>query len=90
MNSEALIKHVDLERIATQGMAIYREIKDQYEPQKMGSFLAIDVDEKKAYTGTTSADAVALARQSHPDKVFYVVKIGFDAAETMAQALFNK
>ncbi len=90
MNSEALIKHVDLERIATQGTAIYREIKGQYEPQKQGNFLAIDVDDRKAYMGATSADAVALARQIHPDRVFYVVKIGFDAAETMAQVLFNK
>jgi len=41
---------------------------------------------KKAYLGNTSAEALELARQNHPNTVFYVVKIGFDVAETMARS----
>lgn len=47
--------------------------------------MAIDIDSKKTYLGITSVEALELARQNHPNKVFYVVKIGFDVAETMAK-----
>lgn len=90
MNSEELIKNTDLERIATQGTSIYQEIKDKYEGNNKGKFLAIDVDSKDVYIAPTSAEAVIQARKEHPNKVFYVVKIGFDAAETLANFIVNK
>lgn len=88
MNSEELLKNTDLQKISTEGTKIYQGIKAQYESEHTGKFLAIDIDTKNAYLGDTSADAVASARAQHADHVFYVVKIGFDAAETMAH-LFN-
>jgi hypothetical protein len=84
MNTDELIKNADLQTIASEGSVIYQEIKDQYEPREIGKFLAIDIESKDVYLGTTSAEAVEQARESHPQKVFYVVKIGFEAAETMA------
>lgn len=86
MNNDDLIKQVDIQKIAEEGAKIYDQIKAQYDPQERGKFLAIDIDSKKAYLGTTSADALTIARQYHPNKVFYVVKIGFDVAETMARS----
>jgi hypothetical protein len=83
MNDE-LLKSVDLQEISSKGSRIYEEIKSQYEPENLGKFLAIDIDSRDAYLGDTSADAVVSARASHPKKVFYVKKIGFDAAETLA------
>lgn len=90
MDTEELIKKADLQEIATEGSKIYNQIKINYEPKENGKFLAIDIDTNKAYIGNTSADAVVLARQNHPDKVFYVVKIGFDVAETMARLFSEK
>lgn len=84
MNGEDLIKTADIQRIAQEGIQIYNQIKIQYDPEHRGKFLAIDIDSKQVYLGNTSADAVALARSKHPNKVFYVVKIGFDVAETLA------
>jgi hypothetical protein len=55
-----------------------------------GEFLAIDIDSKDVYVAPTSAEAVVAARGVHPNKVFYVVKIGFDAAETMAHLFPQK
>ena len=37
-----------------------------------------------------SADAVDKARTKYPDRVFYVVKIGFETAEMMAQMFSAK
>ena len=85
MDNDELIKNADIQKIATEGAKIYAGVKAAYDPKETGKFLAIDIDSKDAYLGATSADALELAKQSHPDKVFYVVKIGFDVAETMAQ-----
>jgi len=86
MNNEGLIKKSDIQKIAEEGAKIYEQIKVKYDPKEKGKFLAIDIDSKKAYLGNTSAEALELARQNHPNKVFYVVKIGFDVAETMAKS----
>lgn len=84
-NNEELIKKADIQKIAEDGAKIYAQIKINYDPKEKGKFLAIEIDSKNVYLGNTSAEALELARQNHPNKVFYVVKIGFDVAETMAQ-----
>jgi hypothetical protein len=84
-NNEDLIKKADIQKIAEDGAKIYAQIKINYDPKEKGKFLAIEIDSKNVYLGNTSAEALELARQNHPNKVFYVVKIGFDVAETMAQ-----
>lgn len=85
-NNDELIKKADIQKIAEEGAKIYQRIKVKYEPQHNGKFLAIDIDSGKEYLGNTSAEAVELARQHHPDKVFYVMKIGFDTVETIAHS----
>lgn len=85
-NNEELIKKADIQKIAEEGAKIYDQIKVNYDPKERGKFLAIDIDSKKTYLGNTSAEALELARQNHPNKVFYIVKIGFDVAETMARS----
>ncbi len=89
MNTEELLKNADVEKIAKEGSAIYESLRSKYEDSHKGEFLAIEVETKKEYLGSNSADAMVAARAVHPDKVFYVVKIGYDAAEAMAH-LFPK
>ena len=84
-NNEDLIKKADIQKIVEEGAKIYEQIKINYDPKEKGKFLAIEIDSRKEYLGNTSAEALELARQNHPNKIFYVVKIGFDAAETLAQ-----
>lgn len=85
-----LIKKADIQKIAEAGAKIYETIKTQYEPGQNGKFLAIDIDSKDAFVGKTSSEAVEKARKAHPDKIFYVVKIGFSAAETLASLASNR
>lgn len=89
MASEELIKKVDIQKIADEGAKIYQSIKTDYEPKNNGKFLAIDIDSKKVYLGNTGAEALELARQNHPKKVFYIVKIGFNFAEMLAKSFAN-
>ncbi len=84
-----LLKQADIQKIAAEGEKIYQKIKVNFEPKENGKFLAIDIDSQNTYLGSTSAEAVELARQAHPGKVFYVVKIGFDTVETMAKAFIQ-
>lgn len=88
MNND-LIKKTDIQKIAESGAKIYETIKLKYEPDQNGKFLAIDIDSKDVYLGKTSSEAVEKARKAHPDKIFYVVKIGFSAAETLASLASN-
>lgn len=84
MDTEELTKNADLEKIAKDGSSIYEEVRGQYEPDHTGEFLAIEIENKSVYLAKTSAEAMSAARKANPGKVFYVVKIGFNAAETMA------
>ena len=81
---EDLIKKVDMEKIAREGTKIYEEVKLKYEPQDVGKYLAIDIDSKDVFLGEYSSDAVELAKKAHPNKVFFVVKIGYSAAEILS------
>ena len=89
-NDNDLLKDADIQKIAEKGAKIYDRIKVKYEPRDNGKFLAIDVESEKEYPGNTSAEALALARTKHPNKIFYVVKIGFDVVETMAKSYVEK
>lgn len=84
--NEELIKKADIQKIAEEGTKIYQGIKTDFEPHQNGKFLAIDIDSQTTYIGNTSAEALELARQKHPHKVFYVVKIGFNFAEMLAKS----
>jgi hypothetical protein len=58
----------------------------KYEPHYNGKFLAIDIESKDVYLADDGAQAVELARQAHPNKVFYLIKIGHESAETVARS----
>lgn len=90
MNKEELLHHADIQKIAKEGAKIYQGLKVNYDPKELGKFLAIEIESKKVYLGKTSAEAVELARQNHPNKIFYVIKIGFDVAESMAKSFLQK
>ena len=82
MDPRDLLK-ADIGKIAKEGTLIYDQVKSKYETDSKGEFLAIDIDSRNTYLAPTSAEAVTKAREAHPGKVFYVVKIGYDAAETL-------
>lgn len=84
-----MTESVDFQRIAVEGQKIYDSMKIQYEPSENGKFLAIDVESKEVFLAEDGAKAVELAKQAHPARIFYVVKIGFETAETMARS-FNR
>lgn len=85
MNNDELIKKTNLQKIVDEGEKIYEQIKSQYEPKHNGKFLAIDPESADVYFGDESVDAMLLAKKAHPDKMFYLVKIGHGYTETLAK-----
>lgn len=81
---ENLMKNADMQKIGTEGQKIYEEIKSKYEPVQNGKYLAIEVDSKDVFLADSTVEAVEMAKKVHPNKVFYIVRIGFDYVETMA------
>lgn len=89
-NNEELLTKVDIQKIAEEGAKIYERIKNQHDSKEKGKFLAIEIESEDVFLGETSAEALMSARQAHPNKVFYVVKIGYDVAETMAKSFIER
>lgn len=84
-----LLKKIDIEKIADEGSKIYKKIKNKYDSEEKGKFLAIEIESENVFLGNSSAEALEKAKSAYPDKVFYVVRIGFDAAETIAKNILE-
>ena len=84
---KSLISRSKISRTVKRGSAIYEKIKDKYEPRHKGEYLVIEPDTKKVYLAKDGAQALTKARQAQPDKFFYLVKIGYDAADMMLNSM---
>lgn len=82
-NNEQLIKNTDIQEVAEKGEKIYEDIKHKYESKFNDKFLAINVESGETYLSDSTIEAVEKARFAYPDKIFYVVKIGFSASEIL-------
>ena len=80
------MQKVNIEKIAKEGVKIYERLRKRYDPKEKGKFLAIDTKTQEVYLGNSSAEALVLARQKNPNAIFYIIKIGFDTAETVAKS----
>lgn len=76
-----------IQEIVDRGTAIYEKIKDKYEPQNNGKYLAIEIESEKQYMAETGGEALERATQEHPDKFFFFLRIGFSAADILALSL---
>lgn len=65
--------------LASKGKQIYATLQEKLEPEHRGKIVVIDPDTGDYFLGDTLLEADRKARQKHPDKVFYAVKIGYPA-----------
>ncbi|OGY30990.1 MAG: hypothetical protein A3C02_00565 [Candidatus Andersenbacteria bacterium RIFCSPHIGHO2_02_FULL_45_11] len=78
-----IYQNVNIHHIASEGRKIYDRIKEKYIAEK-GKFLAIDIESSDVFLGDSNSEAVEVAKNKYPDHVFYVVRIGYSAAERLA------
>jgi hypothetical protein len=67
--------------IAEQAKDIYeREFKVRLEADHRDEFVAIEPVSKAIFLGDTFIDAALAAKQAHPDRKSFVIRIGHEAA----------
>lgn len=67
--------------LAESGQRLYDErLKDLLEPAHDGEFVAIDPDSERYFLGPTGLAALRAGRKELPDKLFYLLRVGHEAA----------
>jgi hypothetical protein len=60
------------------GEAIYQErLKSALEPAHHGEIVVIEVESGDYFLGRSVVEAIKKGRTRHPDKLFYLVRVGF-------------
>jgi hypothetical protein len=69
------------DNLAESGQRLYDErLRALLEPQHEGEFVAIDPDTERYFLGQTGLNALRAGRRELPDKLFYLLRVGHDAA----------
>jgi hypothetical protein len=67
--------------LAESGQRLYDErLRGLLEPEHEGEFVAIEPETKRYFLGPTGLAALRAGRQELPDKLFYLLRVGRDAA----------
>lgn len=61
------------------GWARYEEIRKELEEKHHGDYVMIEVDSGDYFVGKTPEEALHRARAVHPEKAFYLIRIGYKA-----------
>jgi len=75
-----IIWHVNTHDLARRGQAIFERISPLLEAEHRGKFIAIEPDSGDYFIATRGMEAIDTGRAKHPDKLFYLARIGFPAA----------
>ena len=79
---EAKVFQIDRRKLSTKGKEIYERIRRELEPEHKGKIVAIEVDSGDYFLGKNVIEATRKGREKHPDKVFYLIRIGFPSIYT--------
>ncbi len=74
--------------VSERSMAVAEKAKNIYEKRLRADleskyrdkFVAIEPDSAEFFIGSTYSDAVMAAREAHPDRISFVIRVGHDAA----------
>ncbi|HLC49211.1 MAG TPA: hypothetical protein VJI96_02390 [Candidatus Andersenbacteria bacterium] len=78
------MNNVHIEEIAKRGARIYLKKEKTLTRSHKGEFAAIHVETGEYFLGNTGSDAIEKAKEKYPEDVFYLVKIGYSATQTLA------
>ena len=74
MDNNTLLTPQEIER---KGQEIYEQkLKEQLEKEHLGKYVAIDIETEEYFLGETLDEALTLARNKYPNKIFHSIKIG--------------
>ncbi len=69
------------ERLCRRGNRLYQtKLKALLEPEYKGMFVAIEPDSGDYFLGARMIEAALKAKEKHPDKLMFFVRVGFPTA----------
>jgi hypothetical protein len=73
-----------MSELAEKSKAFYeRKLKNLLEPKEKGKFVAIEPDSESYFVDKDGTKALLRARDSFPDKLFFLMRIGYEAAHSI-------
>jgi len=67
--------------VAEKAKRIYEErLRAELEPKHRDKFVAIEPDSGDCFVGSTYGESVMAARNAHPKRISFVIRIGHEAA----------
>jgi hypothetical protein len=73
-----------MSKLADRSKALYeRKLKELLEPSEKGKFVAIEPDSERYFVDADGTQALLQARRVFPDKLFFLMRIGYDAAHSV-------
>ena len=83
--SHAMMDHRELAR---RGREYYdRVLRAKLEPEHTGKFLALEVETGDYELGDSQLEALDRAEAKHPDRVFYILRVGYRTAARLGAQL---
>lgn len=65
-------------------MALYDcKLKTLLEPAETGKYVAVEPESENYFVDADGTKALQLARAAFPDKLFFLIRIGYDAAHSI-------
>jgi len=62
------------------------ELKEAFEKQYFGKFVAIEPESRQHFIGDTFLEAAMQAKTEIPDRMSFVIRVGYDAAAHIGAA----
>jgi len=69
---------------STKAQNVYKQIKNQLEKDHKDEYVAIEPDSGDYFLGNDQIEVITKAKKKHPNKIFYLIKIGHEAVITMS------
>lgn len=78
--TQQVYKVPETRQISKKGRELFKALSQKLVEQYRGQFVAIDADSGDYFLGTTDVEATRKARETYPGKVFYLGRLGYEAA----------
>lgn len=73
-----------MSELAEKSKAFYeRELKERLEATEKGKFVAIEPETESYFVDKDGTKALLRAREAFPDKLFFLIRIGYEAADSI-------
>ncbi len=80
-----------MSELAEKSKAFYeRKLKNLLEPAEKGKFVAIEPETESYFVNADGTKAILDARATFPDKLFFLMRIGYETADSISGYGFQR